>query len=149
MSTSILTPALPPPPHERILAITAGFWQSRALAVSAELELAELLARGPLHVDVLAGRTKTHSPTLFRLLRNRNTHKSFTSSLSLPSPLCIRAGLCSSKPKQREHSPFQASGRHLAHDDLSGRSEARRCVHKADSTPASLLHSLNNCERKA
>jgi hypothetical protein len=43
-----------PAPHERILAITLGFWQSRALAVAAELELAEALAEGPLHVDVLA-----------------------------------------------------------------------------------------------
>jgi O-methyltransferase domain/Dimerisation domain len=56
-------------PHERILAITAGFWQSRALAVAAELELADLLAAEPLHIDVLASQTKTHAPSLFRLLR--------------------------------------------------------------------------------
>ncbi|MDX6457330.1 MAG: hypothetical protein QOJ51_223 [Acidobacteriaceae bacterium] len=60
--------ALPAAPHEQILAITAGFWRSRALAVAAELELADLLAAGPLHTDVLASRTKTHSPTLLRLL---------------------------------------------------------------------------------
>jgi hypothetical protein len=47
-----------PAPHERILAITLEFWQSRALAVAAELELAEALAEGPLHVDVLANRTR-------------------------------------------------------------------------------------------
>jgi hypothetical protein len=58
-----------PKPYEHILAITAGFWHSRALAVATELEIAELLAEGPLHVDMLANRTKTHSPTLFRLLR--------------------------------------------------------------------------------
>jgi O-methyltransferase/methyltransferase family protein len=58
-----------PAPHEQILAITAGFWQSRALAVAAELELADLLAAGPLHIDILASRTKTHAPSLFRLLR--------------------------------------------------------------------------------
>jgi hypothetical protein len=58
-----------PAPHEQILAITAGFWQSRALAVAAELELADLLAAGPLHIDVLASRSKTHAPSLFRLLR--------------------------------------------------------------------------------
>jgi hypothetical protein len=62
-----------PAPHEQILAITLGFWQSRALAVAAELELAEALAEGPLHVDVLANRTKTHSPALFRLLRALDT----------------------------------------------------------------------------
>jgi hypothetical protein len=58
-----------PAPHEQILAITAGFWQSRAFAVAAELELADLLAAGPLHIDILASRTKTHAPSLFRLLR--------------------------------------------------------------------------------
>jgi hypothetical protein len=67
------TSALLPAPHEQILAITAGFWQSRALAVAAELELPDLLAAGPLHTDVLASRTKTHSPSLFRLLRALET----------------------------------------------------------------------------
>lgn len=67
MSTNTSTP--PTAPHEQILAITAGFWQSRALAVAAELELADLLAAGPLHIDAIASRTKTHAPSLFRLLR--------------------------------------------------------------------------------
>jgi hypothetical protein len=58
-----------PSPQERILAIIPDFWQSRALAVAAELELADPLAAGPLHTDVLASQTKTHSPTLLRLLR--------------------------------------------------------------------------------
>jgi len=62
-----------PAPHEQILAITTGFWQSRALAVAAELELADLLAAEPLHIDVLASRTKTHAPSLFRLLRALET----------------------------------------------------------------------------
>jgi hypothetical protein len=61
MTTSLSTLA-PAAPHDQILAITAGFWHSRALAVVAELELAELLAEGPLHVDVLARRTKSHPP---------------------------------------------------------------------------------------
>src|SRR5882757_3997524 len=56
-------------PHEHIFAITVGFWHSRALAVATELELADLLAARPLHIDVLASRTKTYSPSLFRLLR--------------------------------------------------------------------------------
>jgi len=74
MSTPTFMPVLATPaPQEQILAITAGFWQSRALAVAAELELAALLAEGPLHVDVLASRTKTHSQTLFRLLRALET----------------------------------------------------------------------------
>jgi hypothetical protein len=56
-------------PHEVVLSITAGFWQSRALAVATELDLAELRPRGPIDVDILARRTQTHAPTLFRLLR--------------------------------------------------------------------------------
>jgi hypothetical protein len=64
-----ITSAPRPTPHEQILAITAGFWQSRALAVAAELELADLLAAGPLHIDAIASRTKTHTASLFRLLR--------------------------------------------------------------------------------
>jgi hypothetical protein len=65
-------------PDEQILAITAGFWQSRALAVGTELELADLLAARPLHIDVLASRTKTYSPTLFRLLRALETLRVFS-----------------------------------------------------------------------
>jgi hypothetical protein len=34
--------------------MTIAFWQARALAVAAELELADLLAEAPLHVDLLA-----------------------------------------------------------------------------------------------
>jgi hypothetical protein len=58
-----------PAPHEQILNIVMGFWQSRALAVATELELADLLADGPLHTDTLADRTKTDSASLFRLMR--------------------------------------------------------------------------------
>ena len=59
----------PTAPHEQILAMIVGFWQSRALAVATELELADLIAEKPLHVDILAAQTKSHSPSLFRLLR--------------------------------------------------------------------------------
>ncbi|HYR44514.1 MAG TPA: methyltransferase [Terriglobia bacterium] len=58
-----------PAPQNQILGIVTGFWQSRALAIAAELELADLLADGPVSVDILAGRTKTDSLSLFRLMR--------------------------------------------------------------------------------
>jgi hypothetical protein len=54
---------------ENIFGIIRGFWESRALAIAAELELADVLADGPLGVDSLAERTRTHAPSLFRLLR--------------------------------------------------------------------------------
>jgi len=56
-------------PEEQILEIIRGFWQSRALAIAAELEIADRLADGPLALDVLAERTRTHAPSLFRLMR--------------------------------------------------------------------------------
>jgi O-methyltransferase domain/Dimerisation domain len=96
MSTPTFTPVLATPaPHEQILAITAGFWQSRALAVAAELELAEFLAEGPLHIDVLASRTKTHSQTLFRLLRALETLGVFSQVspfvfANTPASICLR-----------------------------------------------------------
>jgi len=60
---------LSPAPHELILGIVAGNGRYRALAIAAELELADLLAEGPLSVDVLANKTSTHAPSLFRLMR--------------------------------------------------------------------------------
>jgi hypothetical protein len=48
-----------PAPHEQTFKIVVGFWQSRALAVATELELADFLAAGPLAADTLASHTKT------------------------------------------------------------------------------------------
>jgi O-methyltransferase domain/Dimerisation domain len=59
--------AIPPP--LQLLDLAAGLWRSRALAVAAELEVADLLANGPLHINELASRTNTHAQSLFRMLR--------------------------------------------------------------------------------
>jgi hypothetical protein len=59
-------------PHEQILNIVMGFWQSRALAVAAELELADLLAEGAVPVDSLASRTRTDASSLFHLRPKAN-----------------------------------------------------------------------------
>ena len=67
-TTSPTAPAAPAP-HEHILNIVMGFWQSRALAVATELELADFLADGPLPADTLASRTKTDASSLYRLMR--------------------------------------------------------------------------------
>lgn len=66
-ATQPARPEIPPP--IQLLEIASGFWRSRAIAVAAELEIADQLANGPLPVDELAARTKTHAPSLFRLLR--------------------------------------------------------------------------------
>jgi hypothetical protein len=67
-SATVKTPAALSP-QNHILEIIRGFWQSRALAIAAELELADLLADGSLGIDVLAERSKTHAASLFRLMR--------------------------------------------------------------------------------
>lgn len=59
-------------PRQQLFKIFVGFWQSRALAIATELELADHLAAEPVHLDDLARRTKTHAPSLFRLLRARS-----------------------------------------------------------------------------
>jgi hypothetical protein len=58
-----------PTPQEQVLGIVNNYWQGCAVGAAARLELADLLADGPLHVDVLAERTKTHAASLFRMLR--------------------------------------------------------------------------------
>jgi len=54
---------------EPIQSAVVNHWQGRAVAVAAELEVADLLANGPLSLETLAERTHTQAPSLFRLLR--------------------------------------------------------------------------------
>jgi hypothetical protein len=67
--TTSRSEAATPTAHAQLSGILGGLSRSRAVAVAAELELADILASGPSHVDVLAAKTRTHSATLFRLLR--------------------------------------------------------------------------------
>lgn len=56
-------------PQEQILGLVDNYWQATCAGAAAQLQIADHLAAGPLHVDVLAQRTKTHAPSLFRMLR--------------------------------------------------------------------------------
>lgn len=83
---------------ENIFGIIRGFFESRALAIAAELELADLLADGPLGVDFLAERTKTHAPSLFRLMRALESIGVFTQVsprvfANTPSSALLRRGV--------------------------------------------------------
>jgi len=69
-----------PIPQEQVLGIVATYYQSRALAVAAELELPDLLAAGPLSVDLLASQTKTDASSLFRMMRALESNGVFTIS---------------------------------------------------------------------
>jgi len=51
-------------PQEQILGIVNNYWQGCCVGAAAQLEIADLLADGPLSVDALAQRTKTHTPSL-------------------------------------------------------------------------------------
>jgi len=53
----------------RLMELVSGGWVSKTIAVAAELDIADHLAGGPRTVAELAAATKTHAPTLRRLLR--------------------------------------------------------------------------------
>jgi hypothetical protein len=69
-------------PSEQILSILIGFWQARAVAAITELDIPELLFSGALHVEELAGLTKTNALALFRIMRALESVAIF----SQPSP---------------------------------------------------------------
>ena len=87
--TDVLTP------RERILGIVDNHWQSRCVGVAAQLELADHLANGPLHVDVLADRAQAHAPSLYRMLRALESTGIFVQSsprvfANTPQSECLR-----------------------------------------------------------
>jgi len=61
--------AWPSTPADELVRLFRGFWVSRAIYVAAELGIADLLASGPRTVADLAATTKTHPPSLYRVLR--------------------------------------------------------------------------------
>jgi hypothetical protein len=82
-------------PQEQILGIVNNHWQSCCVGAAAQLELADLLADGPLHVDILAERTKTHGPSLYRMLRALESTGIFTQTSprvfdNTPTSECLR-----------------------------------------------------------
>lgn len=70
MDTGI-SPEKPPSPDDfaQIFRLIGGYRISQALYVAVELGIPDLLLSGPKRCDELAAKTKTHSPTLYRLLR--------------------------------------------------------------------------------
>jgi hypothetical protein len=57
------------PAPVQMLQIISGFWISRAVYVIARLGIPDLLKSGPKTAEELAEATKTHAPSLYRLLR--------------------------------------------------------------------------------
>jgi len=58
-----------PAPEDQMMQWITAKWITKPIYVAAELGLADHLVAGPLSVDALAGKTETHAPTLYRLLR--------------------------------------------------------------------------------
>ena len=88
-------------PQEQILGIVNNHWQSCCVGAAAQLELADLLAEGPLHVDTLAERTKTHGPSLYRMLRALESTGIFSQTSpgvfgNTPASECLRRNLAGS-----------------------------------------------------
>jgi hypothetical protein len=51
-----------------LMRLISGFQASQAIAVIAELGIADLLKNDALHIDAIAQATKCHAPSLYRLL---------------------------------------------------------------------------------
>lgn len=56
-------------PEDQMMQWITSKWISKPIYVVAELGIADLLCDGPLSIDVLAEKSETHAPTLYRLLR--------------------------------------------------------------------------------
>jgi O-methyltransferase domain/Dimerisation domain len=57
------------PPHAQLVQMAMAHWVSHIVYVAAKLSLADHLAKGPKRADELAASTKTHAPSLYRLMR--------------------------------------------------------------------------------
>jgi hypothetical protein len=82
-------------PQEQILGLVNNYWQACCVGAAAQLEIADHLAGAPLHVDALAERSKTHAPSLFRLLRALESIGIFTQTsprvfANTPQSDCLR-----------------------------------------------------------
>jgi hypothetical protein len=92
----------PATPQEQILGIVNNHWQSCCVGAAAQLEIADLLADGPLHVDILAERAKTHAPNLYRMLRALASTGIFAQGSprvfgNTPASECLRRDLAGSQ----------------------------------------------------
>jgi hypothetical protein len=56
-------------PHVQLIQMATAYWVSDIVYVAAKLGLADHLAETPKSADELAGPTRTHAPSLYRLMR--------------------------------------------------------------------------------
>ncbi len=58
-----------PPPHAQLIEMSTAYWVSKVVYAAAKLGLADHLAEAPQSAAELAGATRTHAPSLHRLMR--------------------------------------------------------------------------------
>jgi len=92
-----MSPQEIPPPFALFRMVT-GFYVSRAIHVVAKLGIADLLADGPRSYDELAEATRTHAPSLHRVLRLLASAGLFTEEENgrfalTPIGACLRSGV--------------------------------------------------------
>jgi ubiquinone/menaquinone biosynthesis C-methylase UbiE len=58
-----------PTPRQQLVQMITSYWTSQAIHVAAKLGIADLVKDGPKSADELATATRTHPPSLYRLLR--------------------------------------------------------------------------------
>jgi hypothetical protein len=64
------SPVAPPPtPQQQMFQMLTGMWVARSISAAARLGVADQLAEGSKSVDDLAAATRTHAPSLYRLMR--------------------------------------------------------------------------------
>jgi hypothetical protein len=61
--------AVPADAQAALLQLTNGYWATQIVYVAAKLGIADLLAHGPQRLEALAEATRTHAPSLQRLMR--------------------------------------------------------------------------------
>lgn len=86
-------------PYLNILRITTSHRINQALFVAAQLGIADLLATGAKSVAVLARKTKTHAPSLYRLLRALASVGIFVETRSRTFALTETAALLQDRPE--------------------------------------------------
>src|SRR5262245_25388337 len=58
-----------PTPRQKLIGMITSYWTAQSVHVAAKLKLADLVKDGPKTAAELAKATKTHAPSLYRLLR--------------------------------------------------------------------------------
>jgi hypothetical protein len=58
-----------PSPNDHMMQWITSKWITKPIHIVSELGIADLMCDGPISVEILAKKTDTHAPTLFRILR--------------------------------------------------------------------------------